>query len=502
MEKFCLVCGFAPPVQSYLMAQSDFDLTAAAHQEMLDHGFHPDFTPEIERQLTTLASSPQPSAAQDVRDLRRLLWSSIDNDTSRDLDQIEVAERADNGIRIMIGIADVDDDVKIGSPIDRHAATETTSVYTGVRTFPMLPERLSTDLTSLNENADRAAVVVEMVVSREGAISSPGIYPALVCNRAQLTYNAVGHWLEGTAAAPPKVASSPDLSAQLKLQDEAAQALRQARFQMGALKVDRVEPEAVISGGKVSGLTEHQKNRATELIEDFMIASNEVMARTLMSAGVSSIRRVVKSPERWPRIVELARQHGVTLPPAPDARALSDFLQKQKTDDAVHYDDLALAVIKLMGPGEYVLVGPGDPGAGHFGLAVQDYTHSTAPNRRFADLVTQRLIKAVMTHQAGPYTDGQLASIARECTLREDAARAVERAMRKRIAAVALRDRIGETFAAVVTGVTSKGVFVRILNPPAEGLLVRGQERVDVGDRLQVKLLSTDPKRGFIDFGT
>jgi VacB/RNase II family 3'-5' exoribonuclease len=483
------------------MPHTDFDLALAARQEMIDHGFDPDFPKAVEEQVAALAAAPQAAPDADARDLRNLLWSSIDNDTSRDLDQIEFAERANGGIRIMIGIADVDGDVKIGSAIDQHAAAETTSVYTGVRTFSMLPERLSTDLTSLNENADRAAVVVDMVVAADGSISATGIYRALVRNRAQLTYNGVGPWIEANAAAPPKVAASPDLQAQLKLQDEAAQALRQARFQLGALNFDRADPEAIVSDGKVEGITTRQKNRASELIEDFMIAANEVMARTLMNAGVSSIRRVVRTPERWPRIVDLAKRRGETLPPEPDARALNAFLQKQKAADAVHYADLSLAVIKLMGPGEYVLVGPGDPGEGHFGLAVHDYTHSTAPNRRFADLVTQRLIKAVMSKQSAPYPDAALASTARNCTLKEDAARAVERAMHKRIAAVALASRIGSTFPAVVTGVTPKGVFVRIFNPPAEGLLIRGEEGVDVGDQIQVKLLSTDPNRGYIDFG-
>jgi exoribonuclease-2 len=297
------------------------------------------------------------------------------------------------------------------------------------------------------------------------------------------------------------VAASADLAAQLKLQDEVAQALRQARSRMGALNFDRTEPEAVISNGKVVGIAARQKNRAGELIEDFMIAANGVMARALMNAGVASIRRVVKTPERWPRIVELARQHGETLPPDPDAHALNIFLEKQKTGDPVHYADISLAVIKLMGPGEYVLVGPGDPGVGHFGLAVHDYTHSTAPNRRFADLVTQRLIKAVMARQPAPYAETALSAIAQNCTLKEDAARAVERAMHKRIAAVALEGRVGSKFDAVVTGVTPKGVFVRILHPPVEGRLMRGERGLDVGDRLQVTLLSTDPERGFIDFG-
>jgi VacB/RNase II family 3'-5' exoribonuclease len=483
------------------MPPLDFDLALAARQEMIDHGFDPDFPPAVEKQLAALADGPPPAPAGDVHDLRSLFWSSIDNDTSRDLDQIEVAERADGGIRIRIGVADVDGDVAMGTPIDQHASSETTSVYTGVRTFSMLPERLSTDLTSLNENADRPAVVVELVVADDGSISTPAVYRALVRNRAQLTYNGVGPWLEAKAAAPAKVAASADLQAQLKLQDEAAQALRQARHRSGALNFDRTEAEVVMSNGKVTGIVARQKNRAGELIEDFMIAANEVMARTLFGAGVSSIRRVVKTPERWDRIVELARRYGESLPAQPDARALNVFLEKQRTKDAVHYEDLSLSVIKLMGPGEYVLVSRGETGEGHFGLAVHDYTHSTAPNRRFADLVTQRVIKAVMARASAPYADGDLAAIARNCTLKEDAARAVERAMQKRVAAVALHDRIGSTFPAVVTGVTPKGTFVRILNPPAEGLLARGAQGVDVGDQIKVTLLSTDPKRGYIDFG-
>ena len=482
------------------MSHNNFDLAAAAREEMIEHGFDPDFPQAVEQQVTEIAANP-PATNGAVRDLRQLLWSSIDNDSSRDLDQIEVAERVDGGIRIMVGIADVDFRVKTGTPVDQHAAKNTTSVYTGIRTFSMLPEQLSTDLTSLNEEADRLAVVVEMVVDADGEVSRTNISRATIRNRAQLTYNGVGPWLEAKAAAPAKVAASPDLQAQLKLQDEAAQALRQARSKMGALNFDRVEPEVLIVDGKVQGIGTRQKNRAGELIEDFMIAANGVMARAFSDAKVSSIRRVVKTPERWPRIVDLAKQHGVNLPQQPDARALNVFLQKRRSEDPAHYSDLSLAVIKLMGPGEYVLLRPGDPGEGHFGLAVHDYAHSTAPNRRFSDLVTQRLIKALMAKQSPSYAEGQLASIAQNCTLREDAARSVERAMHKRIAAVALRNQIGKTFSAVVTGVTPKGVFVRILNPPAEGLLAQGADGVDVGDRLQVKLLSTNPQRGFIDFG-
>ncbi len=484
------------------MSDTQFDLGAMARQEMIAQGFHPDFPPEVEQQVKALESqaAPAPASQAEVRDLRSLLWSSIDNDTSRDLDQAEVAERVDGGIRVMIAIADVDTDVPIGTPIDRYAADQTTSVYTGVRTFSMLPVELSTDLTSLNENVDRLAVVIDMVVAADGAVTSKGIYRAVVRNQAQLTYNGVGPWLEGTAAAPPKVAASADLAAQLKLQDEAARILLDERKRMGALNIDRVEAEAVVTDGQVEGINTRQKNRASELIENFMVAANGVMARALTAAGVSSIRRIVKTPERWPRLVELAARYGETLPAEADSGALNAFLEKRKATDPAHYPDVSLAVVKLMGPGEYVLARAGDSSQGHFALAAHDYTHSTAPNRRFADTVTQRLIKAVIAKQGTPYSDSQLDGIAHNCTLKEDAARKVERKMGKRIAAVALRNRIGETFAGVVTGVTPKGTFVRVVNPPAEGLLIRGQEGVDVGDQLKVKLVSTDPRRGYIDF--
>jgi VacB/RNase II family 3'-5' exoribonuclease len=486
------------------MSQSQFDLGAMARQEMIAEGFHPDFPPDVDQQVKALesraTSPPSPAVSGDVRDLRSFLWSSIDNDTSRDLDQAEVAERVNGGIRLMIAIADVDSDVPIGTPIDLHAADETTSVYTGVRTFSMLPEELSTGLTSLNEGVDRLAVVIDFLVAADGAVASQGIYRALVRNQAQLTYNGVGPWLEGTAAAPAKVAASADLAAQLKLQDEGSRILLNERQRQGALNIDRVEAEAVVTDGQVMGINTRRKNRASELIENFMVAANGVMARALTAAGVSSIRRVVKTPERWPRIVELAARYGETLPAEPDSGALNAFLQKRKAADAVHYTDVSLAVVKLMGPGEYVLARAGDTAQGHFALAAHDYTHSTAPNRRFADTVTQRLIKSVIGKKEPPYSDSQLEGIASNCTLKEDAARKVERVMGKRIAAVALQHRIGQTFAAVVTGVTPKGTFVRVLEPPAEGLLIRGQQGVDVGDQLNVKLVSTDPQRGYIDF--
>ncbi len=486
------------------MPDNHFDLGAMAYQEMLARGFHPDFPPAVMEQIKALkaqaASANGVAMSSEVRDLRSRLWSSIDNDSSRDLDQAEVAERVKGGIRVMVAVADVDSDVPMGSPADRHAASETTSVYTGVRTFPMLPEALSTDLTSLNEGVDRLAIVVDMLVAPDGAITSQGVYRAVVRNQAQLAYNGVGSWLEG-GEAPAKVAASADLAAQLKLQDEAAQTIREARSKLGALNIDREETEPVLApDGQVQGLETRERNRATDVIENFMVAANGVVARTLSASGVSSIRRVVKTPKRWPRIVELAERCGETLPAEPDSGALSAFLEKRKAADPVHYADLSLAVIKLMGPGEYVLQRAGDQSQGHFALAARDYAHTTAPNRRFPDTVAQRLIKAVIAKAPPPYSDSQLDGIATNCTLKEDAARKVERVMNKRIAAVALQHRIGETFAGVVTGVTPKGTFVRVFNPPAEGLLIHGEQGVDVGDQLQVKLVSTDPRRGYIDF--
>ncbi len=474
---------------------TEFNLQAAARQEMLNHGFSPDFEPDAQRQAATAAQQPDPG----LTDLTSLPWSSIDNDDSRDLDQIEWAERTADGIRVLVGIADVDAAIAEGTPVDSHAAREANTVYADVVTFPMLPERLSTGLTSLAEGEDRASIVVEFKVAPDGAIDGRSIYRGRVRNRAQLAYSGVGPWLEGKSAPPPKIAASPDLAAQVRLQDEAAQALREARHRVGALSFERLESRAVVAGGTVTDITARAANRAAHLIEDFMIAANEVMARTLRGAGVSSIRRVVKAPERWPRIMEVASSYGERLPAQPDAAALNAFLNRRRESDPLHYADVSLSVLKLMGPGEYLLMRPGDPEEGHFGLAAHDYTHSTAPNRRFADLVTQRLLKAV--GGPPPYSDEQLADIARNCTLKEDAARKVQRAMNKRVAAVALEHRVGQAFSAVVTGVTPKGVFVRALDPPVEGRLMRGEHGLDVGDRVQVRLLSTDPERGFIDFG-
>jgi VacB/RNase II family 3'-5' exoribonuclease len=476
------------------------DLQAVAKEIMRQHGFEPDFPPAVQQQLSQLrAAPPAITAGPEIRDLRKLLWSSIDNDTSRDLDQIEVAERLPNGdVKVLIGIADLDAYIPKQSAIDQHAAKETTTVYAGVRNFPMLPEELSTGKTSLLEGQDRLSVVTEFSVDVDGHITSSDVYRALVCNQAQLQYNSVGAWLEGTGAAPAKVAASPDLQAQLRLQNEAAQKLKTRRYENGALSLETDELFPLMLDQQVVDVVNEQKNHATELIEDFMIAANGVVARMLEK--VSSLRRIVKQPKRWDRIVELAAAHGEKLPAIPDSKALNDLLVKRKAADPDHFADLSLAVIKLIGPGEYVLERPGDPAPGHFGLAVQDYTHSTAPNRRFADIVTQRILKNLIAGKPNPYSDDELSAIALNCTEKGDAARKVEREMSKRLAAVAMQNKIGAEFDAIVTGVTPNGTFVRVLQPRIDGMLAQGQQGVDVGDRLRVKLIRTDVQHGYIDF--
>jgi VacB/RNase II family 3'-5' exoribonuclease len=468
---------------------------------MREHGFEPDFPADVQQQLQNMPQAPAARADGEVRDLRDFLWSSIDNTTSRDLDQIEVAEELSNGdIKVSIGIADVDAFVPADTPIDQHAAVETVTVYTGVRNFPMLPEPLSTGVTSLLEGADKLAVVIEFAVAVDGTVHSEQIFRALVRNKAQLAYDDVGPWLEKRGQTPAKVAASPQLQAQLTLQDACAQRLLGARQRHGALNIETVETRPVLLRGDVVDIVRQQKSRATELIEDFMIATNEIVARTLGKFGRPSIRRIVRRPERWPRIVDLARSFGATLPATPDSLALNGFLSERRAADPAHFPDVSLAVIKLMGPGEYAVERPGDTELDHFGLAVQDYTHATAPNRRFADLVTQRLVKAVVAARPSPYDEDQLAAIARNCTVKEDAARKVEREMSKRIAAVAMSHRIGETFDAVVAGVTPHGTFVRVFQPHIEGMLVRGADGIDVGDKLRVTLLRADAARGYIDF--
>lgn len=452
-----------------------------------------------------MSSAKSPASTDGLRDLRSLLWSSIDNTESRDLDQIEFAEHLPNdAIRILVAIADVDGLVTKGSPVDLHAKENSTSVYTGVAVFPMLPEEFSTNLTSLNENADRAAIIIENVVEANGDVSRYDVYRGVVRNKAQLAYDDTGDWLEntsgGTVQPPQKVASTPGLAVQLRLQWEAARRLKKEREENGALDLETIEATPVTQGGRVVDLKLTHKSAARDLIEDFMIASNVAIAKWLEALGRSGIRRIVREPERWGRIVELAARYGDTLPAEPDSLALSKFLTKRRAADPLRFPDLSLTIVKLMGPGAYALDLPGKDPGGHFGLAAHDYSHATAPNRRYADLITQRLVKAALAKTPASYSNDELAEIAQHCTEREDAARKVERTMRKVGAALMLADRIGDRFDAIVTGVSSSGTYVRLLHPPAEGRVVHGEKGLDVGDRVQVKLVGTDPEKGWIDF--
>ena len=478
-------------------------LRSAAVAAMLKNGFEPDFSPAVMREVRSLDDPSGNPLPPDVRDMRPLHWSSVDNRESRDLDQIEVAERvADGSIRVRIGVADVDTLVHRGSPADEHAAMNTTSVYTGVAVFPMLPDRLSCDLSSLNEGEDRLAVVVEFDVAADGAISNTSVYRALVHNKAKLTYEGVGLWLEDKGPAPPAIAASPELHEQLRIQDEAAQQLRKARSIAGALDFESVEARPVVVNGKVVDLAVIRRNRARDLIEDFMVAANRSVATYLLERGSASLRRVVREPKRWDRIVALAADVGEVLPEKPDNVSLSEFLARRRAADPDHFADLSLSVVKLLGPGIYVLERRlGDRRqTGHFGLAVADYVHSTAPNRRFADLVTQRMLRAATSGGAPPYSDQELIAIASRCTERGEAARKVERTMRKVAGASMLAERVGESFPAIVTSASPKGTYARVLNPPVEGRIVRGGRGLDVGDTVRLKLVVADPVRGYIDF--
>jgi exoribonuclease-2 len=471
---------------------------AAARRIVLTAGFEPDIDEAARTQLDAIRT-PAPTETG-VKDLRGLLWSSIDNNESRDLDQVEVAERLPNNqIRIIVGIADVDSLVQRGTPLDLHAGTNCTSVYTGIDVFPMFPEKLSTDLTSLNEGEDRLAIVIETVVDEQGDVVSYDIHRAMVHNKAKLAYETVGAWLDGEAP-PQKVADNRALGEQLKLQDEASRRLKAERTRNGALELDTIEATPVAKDGRIVDLKLIHKNRARDLIEDFMIASNVAIAKFLESKGRSGIRRVVREPERWGRIVELAGRYGTSLPETPDSIALAHFLIDRRKADPDRFPDLSLAIVKLMGPGIYALDLPGKDPGGHFGLATHDYSHATAPNRRYADLVTQRLVKAALASNPAPYTNEELAAVAEQCTEREDAENKVERTVRKTAAALLLSDHIGETFDGIVTGVNEKGTFVRTIKPPAEGMVVRDHEGFDVGDKVRVKLVGADPNRGFIDF--
>lgn len=478
------------------------DLKAIAHQAMKEGGLEPDFPAAEMAELAAIQGPASPDGqTPTIRDLRQLLWSSIDNDDSRDLDQLEVAESLASGAtRIVVAIADVDALVHRGSTIDDHAKANTTSVYTAAEIFPMLPERLSTDLTSLADGQDRLAVAVDMTVEADGSISRSEVYRAFVHNHAKLAYPSVGDWLEGKGQLPAPAAKVPGMEEQLKIQDAAAQRLRARRHERGALGLETIQAKATFEDELIVGLEEERPNRAKQLIEDFMIAANGVVAEYLEAKGLPSLRRVVRTPKRWDRIVELAAQKRFQLPAEPDAKALEAFLEERRRADPDRFPDLSLSVVKLLGSGEYVVDPPGGEPPGHFGLAVRDYAHSTAPNRRYPDVITQRLVKAALAGQPSPYGIPELGGLATHCTEQEDAANKVERRVQKSAAALLLENRIGQYFEGFVTGAGDKGTWARIVSPPVEGKVVQGAKGLDVGDRVRVKLIGTDVEAGFIDF--
>lgn len=476
------------------------DLVRIATHVMAERGLEPEFSRRVEQQLAAI-TGPGRDDGPDVHDLTHLLWCSIDNDDSLDLDQLTVSEPLPTGaIRLWVAIADVDALVKKDTPIDAHALLNTTSVYTSARIFPMLPERLCTDLTSLNPAQDRVALVTEMVFNADASLAGSTVYRARVRNRAKLAYDAVSAWIDGQADLPDAAAAVSGMEAQLRTQDALAQQLRARRHAMGSLDLETFQPRALFDGERVVDIRQQVQNRARQLIEEVMIATNGCTARYLAAQGGASLRRVVRSPERWLRIVGVAKDYGETLPDEPDSKALEAFLAKQHRIDPLRFPDLSLVIVKLMGRGEYVVETPGGPPIGHFGLAVRDYTHSTAPNRRFPDLITLRLLKAALAGQPQPYTNAELGELAQHCTRQEDAAQKVERQLRKSEAALLLEPRVGERFDALVTGAGPEGTWVRILTPPAEGKLVGGHAGLRVGDALRVKLVSTHVEHGFIDF--
>lgn len=475
-------------------------LQSLAHRAMIERGLLPDFSPQARTELDGMQSPAAAMNGELVRDLTHRLWASIDNDDSRDLDQLTVAEiLPGDKVKLLVAIADVEALVKNGSVIDAHARHNTTSVYTAARIFPMLPEKLSTDLTSLNANVERLAVVVEMVIGVDGSLQNSDIYRARVRNHAQLAYHNVSAWLAG-GDMPDAVAAVKGLAENLRLQDRTAQRLRHLRHIHGALSLKMLEARPLFDGEQVCAFAVKNENRAKEMIEDFMIAANSVTARYLASRKLPSIRRVVHTPKRWGRIVKLAGDHGFKLPDAPDSKALDAFLIQEKAADPLHFPDLSLAVINLLGAGKYIAELADDTAPGHFGLAVKDYAHSTAPNRRYADLVTQRLLKAALAGRTAPYTYVELDTLARHLTVQENAVNKVERQIGKSAAALLLEARIGEQFEATITGAATKGTWVRLFTVPIEGKLIGGFADLDVGDRVRVQLTAVDVPRGFIDF--
>jgi VacB/RNase II family 3'-5' exoribonuclease len=481
------------------MTQDTYNLTQLARQAMIARGLQPDYPAAVIRQLNEITSPAKPYDG--LHDFRAMLWSSIDNDDSRDLDQLTAAyEEAEGHISLWVAIADVDALVTKDSSIDLHAQVNTTTVYTPSIIFPMLPEKLSTNLTSLNELQDRVAIVVKIRINQQGDIQDSSLHTAVVHNHAKLSYQSVGAWLEGKGPMPEKIASRPCLGENLRLQNQAAQILKKKRAAMGALTLETPDAQPIFKGQRIVGMEPAVTNLAHQLIEHFMISANSVIARYLRDAKIPSIRRIVRVPKYWDRLVDVAKKAGEKLPEVPDSKALDSFLVKMRQRDPQAFADLSLTVVKLLGSGEYIVESPGDTPVGHFGLALVDYTHSTAPNRRYPDIITQRQIKALLNGTESPYGLPELQWLAPHCTQQEDAATKVERQLRKSAEALLLSSRLGESFEGIVTGAALKGTWVRVFKPAAEGRVVHGMEHLVVGDRIRIKLLSVDVAKGFIDF--
>jgi exoribonuclease II len=476
------------------------DLVRIAVEAMTDRGLEPRFPAAVDRELVAI-TGPGADGDPQIRDLTALPWCSIDNDDSLDLDQLSACMPLERGaVRILVAIADVDALVKKGSPIDAHAWANTTSVYTSAAVFPMLPERLSTDLTSLNQDHVRLAMVTEMVIAADASITQSTLYRARVRNQAKLAYDSVSAWIDGPGALPEPARAAAGMETQLRTQDAVAQRLRARRHAEGALEFETFQPRAQFDGERVVDIRQQVQNRARQLIEELMIATNRCTAGFMAGRGIASLRRVVRSPERWLRIVDVAAQLGESLPKDPDSLALEAFLIKRRAADPLRFPDLSLTIVKLMGSGEYVVERPGEAPIGHFGLAVRDYTHSTAPNRRFPDLITLRMLKAALSGAPAPYSVAELSALALHCTQQEDAAQKVERRVRKSEAALLLQSRVGQHFDAIVTGRSRTDTWVRVFAPPVEGKLLNPAAMLEVGNKLRVKLVSTDVQRGFIDF--
>lgn len=477
-----------------------FNLDALAKSAMLEKGFIPDFPQAITQELANLKEPSIPIPHFEAKDLRHFLWFSLDNDDSRDLDQLTYAETLPHGeSKIYVAIAYVDLLVKKQSAIDSRAANNTTSVYTPTKIFPMLPEKLSTDLTSLNPGQDRVSMVFEAILSENGTLQTYSVYLAYVHNCAKLAYDSVSEWLDGGKTLEP-IQSVQGLEEQIRLQDTIAKNLANLRKSQGTLSLETIEPHTVLSEGLPVAIDIMPKNRGRILIENFMIVANTISAHFADAHKVAFLRRVVIVPKRWDKIIDIAKEYGTQLPQIPDSIALESFLIQRKEADPLRFPDLSLTIIKLLGNGEYRVILPGQQSPGHFGLALQDYTHSTAPNRRFPDLIVQRILVAAILNEEMPYTQKELQNLAAQCTKMEDEAEKVERKMRKSAAALVLSREIGKEFDAIITGSGEKGTWVRVISPPVDGKLVKGAESVDVGDKIRVKLLNTDVLNGFIDF--